>query len=697
MSGYEKKKKLNSRGFTLGEVLLVVAIILVLAGLGASFISSYLESHRQLTADSTAESVAMAFQNRMQEIYTFDSETGDKLGDVDGVTVKHALLAPKTYRIKSEFNEDQYIDIDVNYNAILINKGEAKSSDLLKFLTADGELLSSELFENGIIIEYDPVNFRVYSVTYCTDTEKYPLDSLYTASNMDIIRDNARRDREFKGYVGYYQIAADDGMGPAFSDVFIDNDTRNKINVRVGHYVNGERRLYNSDKLIGNIDIVFPSGGSNYYNRLKNKKVLIRVEIEGETSKNKMVFSEWGTYIDTMEYTNISLVLDAFGINEVNGKNSSFAGQFSKKGKLPAAEEIFKTVHWLPEGKQSVRIDQTGAKDGENTYLIPGENIVVTVKVASYSKYTGLGEVTEDALLFASASASDNSLFAYDNGIFTAGNNKKSGANGVDYTAYIAYGRHLQNLDESSGIADAVNEGKFGTVVVLGATETGGIYAVQTRDIDFARAVGDEEPVLGKVALWYNSYTGKNFTPILNKHLKSYTGKNDKEEEPKAHKILNLVVDESHPENSAITELNIDKTAAVPRTYLAKEAPYVETINEKTVYDRYCTGLFRVFSGDRISDLILVDPKITGIRMKNSLTSIEMGDVVGDGVEPGVVASTGALAGVVLNDAEIMNCEINISDTTPGSETGWIKTVIEPASATQTTPNVTPKPEETNP
>ncbi|MBR4556159.1 MAG: hypothetical protein IKO15_01645, partial [Clostridiales bacterium] len=55
-------------------------------------------------------------------------------------------------------------------------------------------------------------------------------------------------------------------------------DVRNKINVRVGHYVGGERRLFNSDKLLSNIEIVFPSQGPNYNNRIKNKKVLVLID-----------------------------------------------------------------------------------------------------------------------------------------------------------------------------------------------------------------------------------------------------------------------------------------------------------------------------------------------------------------------------------------------------------------------------------
>ena len=65
-------------------------------------------------------------------------------------------------------------------------------------------------------------------------------------------------------------------------------------------------------------------------------------------------------------------------------------------------------------------------------------------------------------------------------------------------TALIAYGRHLQNLDEASHVSDTI---------------TG---AVQVSDLSFADDTADNED-------WYSFY-GDTFTPITNKNLKSYDG-----------------------------------------------------------------------------------------------------------------------------------------------------------------------------
>lgn len=65
-------------------------------------------------------------------------------------------------------------------------------------------------------------------------------------------------------------------------------------------------------------------------------------------------------------------------------------------------------------------------------------------------------------------------------------------------TALIAYGRHLQNLDEASHVSDTITR------------------AVQVSDLSFADDTADNED-------WYSFY-GDTFTPITNKNLKSYDG-----------------------------------------------------------------------------------------------------------------------------------------------------------------------------
>ena len=83
-------------------------------------------------------------------------------------------------------------------------------------------------------------------------------------------------------------------------------------------------------------------------------------------------------------------------------------------------------------------------------------------------------------------------------------------------TALIAYGRHLQNLDEASHVSKTI---------------TG---AVQVSDLSFADDTADNED-------WYSFY-GDTFTPITNKHLKSYDGYSEVDNVKLYSSISNLYI-----------------------------------------------------------------------------------------------------------------------------------------------------------
>jgi uncharacterized repeat protein (TIGR02543 family)/prepilin-type N-terminal cleavage/methylation domain-containing protein len=129
-------------------------------------------------------------------------------------------------------------------------------------------------------------------------------------------------------------------------------------------------------------------------------------------------------------------------------------------------------------------------------------------------KYTWVMDSLEDGLRFhqqfpALTAGSDISISVTASGSdasVRAGTDRKStnslfeyNASGTDGTAYIACGRHLQNLDESSGVSDAVK------------------HAVQTNSISFLRAANDPK-------CWYSVYSNRAFSPVTNQDLLSYDG-----------------------------------------------------------------------------------------------------------------------------------------------------------------------------
>ena len=139
----------------------------------------------------------------------------------------------------------------------------------------------------------------------------------------------------------------------------------------------------------------------------------------------------------------------------------------------------------LSTGKDLRFGQQTRFKD-----LIPGENLTVTIRVK---------DTSNNQIQGTSKTVTTNSLFA-------EVRDDASGIGGTDSrTAVIKYGRHLQNLEENSGL----NRGTDREMPVITA-------AVQERDIQFKSDESDSWGVL---------YPKRNFVPLVNSQINSYHSK----------------------------------------------------------------------------------------------------------------------------------------------------------------------------
>ena len=121
--------------------------------------------------------------------------------------------------------------------------------------------------------------------------------------------------------------------------------------------------------------------------------------------------------------------------------------------------------------------------------LIPGENLTVTIRVK---------DEKNNQIQGTSKTVTTNSLFA-------EVRDDASGIGGTGRTAVIKYGRHLQNLEENSGL----NRGTDSKTPAITA-------AVQERDIQFKSDESDSWGVL---------YPKRNFVPLVNSQINSYHSK----------------------------------------------------------------------------------------------------------------------------------------------------------------------------
>lgn len=123
-------------------------------------------------------------------------------------------------------------------------------------------------------------------------------------------------------------------------------------------------------------------------------------------------------------------------------------------------------------------------KDAKTSkHLIPGEDLTVTIRVK---------DENNNQIQGTSKTVTTNSLFA----------EVRDDARGTSRTAVIKYGRHLQNLEENSGL----NRETASKTPVITA-------AMQERDIQFKSDESDS---------WGELYPTRNFVPLVNPKINSY-------------------------------------------------------------------------------------------------------------------------------------------------------------------------------
>ena len=391
-----KNRRKGKAGFTMSELLIVVAIVIVLFAVAVLSLVTIQKNLRQKELDSKAEILYVAVQNRMSELraggyeslYQYDEKKDNGVAKVGLIP----LDAP-------EEDEEDAITKDTLYYVV---SKDRESDGMAAASVLPESSVDAELWNNHWVIEYDPESGSVYGAFY--SEEEITSGDASTALPTYLNRMRVRQTRLHNGAkIGYYGGArvisgTTDTLKP---DISIDN--REKLTATF--YCNNPY----ADELTFNIKV---SDGQNEY-----VKVVKYSELRQLNSK-------------TWYYT---WVMDSL------------------------------------ESDKTRFYNQTGGK------LACGTDITVTLSVESQNANVDGKSYTRKT----------NSLFRYAEGTPTG-------------TALIAYGRHLQNLDEASHVSDTI---------------TG---AVQVSDLSFADDTADNED-------WYSFY-GDSFTPITNKNLKSYDG-----------------------------------------------------------------------------------------------------------------------------------------------------------------------------
>lgn len=391
-----KNRRKGKAGFTMSELLIVVAIVIVLFAVAVLSLVTIRKNLRQKELDSKAEILYVAVQNRMSELRAGGYESLYQYDEKKDNGVAKVGLIPLVLPKKMRKTPSQKTRSATSFPQTAWRVGKAAASVLPE------SSVDAELWNNHWVIEYDPESGSVYGAFY--SEEEITSGDVSTTLPTYLNRMRVRQTRLHNGAkIGYYGGArvisgTTDTLKP---DISIDN--REKLTATF--YCNNPY----ADELTFNIKV---SDGRNEY-----VKVVKYSELRQLNSK-------------TWYYT---WVMDSL------------------------------------ESEKTRFYNQTDHK------LACGTDITVTLSVESQNANVDGKSYTRKT----------NSLFRYAEGT-PAG------------TALIAYGRHLQNLDEASHVSKTITS------------------AVQVSDLSFADDTADNED-------WYSFYRD-TFTPITNKYLKSYDG-----------------------------------------------------------------------------------------------------------------------------------------------------------------------------
>ena len=374
----ERKLQRNRRGFTLTEVLLALAILIILLALAMDPISRHQRNIRQSELDSKAETIYLAAQNRLSQLQA--SGRSDEYGKDRATALNN---------IPWDAEQDKYTTSTLYYvtSAAKSNDTSAAGSILPR------EQVEAELWDANWVIEYDPGSGSVYAVFYSEKPMQYSFDAF-----------NPLRSR----------------------------DRRVQEGATVGYYGGDSVQSEDTGKLTPKMEII-------------NKERLL-LKVTCDTPRDPLHF--YVTVTDAQGHSTGRMELTG---SEVNVSYRTYT--------------VTMVLDDLTEGKRF-------SQQRRFRQLTPGSDLTLKVEVESDSRLVDsvTGKLTT------------NSLFA----------EVRDGGT----TAVVTYARHLQNLDEGSGLPTAITR------------------ALQEQDIQFVNTGMDDG--------WDSCYPGRRFTPIYNENLNYY-------------------------------------------------------------------------------------------------------------------------------------------------------------------------------
>lgn len=382
--------KRNKKGFTLAEMLMTVAILLIVLALAMPAIFTLVKNLKQQEMDAKAETIYTAVQNRLTELYA-KGNTDAYNPDINGVS--------RIDGVPGDYENDE-----VTQSIYYVMKGSTVSSAIL-----DDSVISDDLKNGTWVIEYIPK----------TAVEKNSTDQREELTAASV-------------YGVYY--SDDDTVSAYQSDGKVSKkyleDYRGKENRRddgdckIGYYGGSNVNSGSNTSSLTVSDIKINSN-----DEINTAVVTVRRPIG--LSADKLTFSF--TLKDAFGHSYVMQYKSGNWTQVVNGVSSSIGNAKNFLKVENKGLNVVFTITLDNLSKQETRFDSLfGSKSNHSSKLVAGSDLQLTAKV----------ECSDKKIKSDEKSTIGNSIFGYEeNTLFTTSD-----------TAKILCARHLQNLDESSGV-----------------------------------------------------------------------------------------------------------------------------------------------------------------------------------------------------------------------------------------------------
>lgn len=197
----QRKRISGRKGFTLAELLVVVAIILILAGFGFVAVNRYQKRLKRVEMDNVAREIFVAAQNHLTASRAagfWDGYVAQMEKDSSNRDFSSKLGKP----VGNGSTDKQYVADEENRNAEASSGASAKSSDnVLKILLPYAAVDETLLTDGKYYVHYDAATASVLDVYY-TDKDAIP--------EYGVLNESAKNDVSYRTEhgVGWYGTAA---------------------------------------------------------------------------------------------------------------------------------------------------------------------------------------------------------------------------------------------------------------------------------------------------------------------------------------------------------------------------------------------------------------------------------------------------------------------------------------------------------